>query len=177
MAPGRCNDSSIYSGSNLAQVIQHPIYSKQFTLINGVKVQAHLIADSAFALNPTLMKPYATKSDMPRQHTLFNYRLSRCRSTVERSFGALKNRFRCLYKKNGVRLASRGHFNQNHRCPPQPMHYIRRRSRSRTGFASNHLPQTGLQCTYDSWERYQRSTDCLFFQKSSVKFARFSLSF
>ena len=98
-APGRCNDSSVYSGSNLAEVIQHPIYSKHFTVINGVKVQAHLIADSAFALNTTLMKPYATKPNMPRHHGLFNYRLSRCRSTVERAFGALKNRFRCLHKK------------------------------------------------------------------------------
>ena len=88
-APGRCNDSSIYSGSNLAEVIQHSIYSKHFTLINGVEVQAHLITDSAFALNLTLMKPYATKPNMPRQHGLFNSRLSRCRSIVERAFGTL----------------------------------------------------------------------------------------
>ena len=98
-ASGRCNDASIYSRSNLADVIQSPIYTKHSMLINGVKVQAHLIADSAFALNATLMKPYPIRPNMPREQSLFNYRLSRCRSTVERAFGALKNRFRCLSKK------------------------------------------------------------------------------
>lgn len=98
-APGRSNDSSVFARSNLAEVIQHPTYSNHYMMINNVKIQSHLIADSAFALAPTLMKPFPSKSDMTRRNSLFNYRLSRCRSSVERAFGSLKNRFRLLHKK------------------------------------------------------------------------------
>lgn len=98
-APGRCNDASVYTRSNLADVIKNPIYENHFMIVNARKVQAHLIADSAFALHRTLMKPYPIHPDMPRENVIFNYRLSRCRCTVERGFGLLKNRFRLLHKK------------------------------------------------------------------------------
>ena len=85
--------------SNLAEVIQNPIYAAHFITVNNSPIQSHLIADSAFPLARTLLKPYAERPNMPRRNTLFNYRLSRCRSSVERAFGSLKNRFRCLHKK------------------------------------------------------------------------------
>jgi hypothetical protein len=98
-APGRCNDSSVYTRSTLFDVVQHDIYAKQYLNMGGRNVQAHLIADSAFPISQTLMKPYPEKTNMPRQQSLFNYRLSRTRCAVERAFGGLKNRFRCLHKK------------------------------------------------------------------------------
>jgi hypothetical protein len=98
-APGCCNDSSVFFRSSIADLIQLPIYADHHITINNIKIQAHLIADSAFALKPTVIKPYADRPNMPRSNSLFNYRLSRCRCTVERAFGSLKNRFRCLHKK------------------------------------------------------------------------------
>ena len=98
-APGRSNDSSVFNCSNLAEVIQHEIYSNHYMMLNGVKLQTHLVADSAFCLSPTLMKPYPDRPNMAKKYSLFNYRLSRCRCVVERAFGALKNRFRSLHKK------------------------------------------------------------------------------
>ncbi|CAF3550803.1 unnamed protein product [Rotaria socialis] len=98
-APGRCNDTYVYSKCQLYDVVQGDIYSKYYMKVNNTSVQTHLIADSAFPLDRTLMKPYAIQPDMPKENATFNYRLSRCRSTVERAFGILKNRFRCLKKK------------------------------------------------------------------------------
>ena len=98
-APGRCNDASVFNRSNLAQIIKHEDYATHYMMINNTRVQSHLIADSAFGLSSTLLKPYPERPNMPDAHSLFNYRLSRCRSTVERAFGLLKRRFRCLNKK------------------------------------------------------------------------------
>ncbi|CAF4749204.1 unnamed protein product [Rotaria socialis] len=98
-APGRCNDASVYSRSNLSDVIKNSIYEDHYMTVNNTKIQSHLIADSAFALDQTLLEPFPDRIDMPRQHRMFNYRLSRCRSTVERAFGMMKNRFRILHKK------------------------------------------------------------------------------
>jgi hypothetical protein len=80
-------------------VVQHQIYQNHFMLINNVKVQSHLIADSAFSLNSTLLKPYPDKPNMPKSQSVFNYRLSRARCSVERAFGCLKNRFRLIHRK------------------------------------------------------------------------------
>lgn len=44
------------------------------------------------------MKPYPDSSAISAQ-TTFNYRLSKARVTVERAFGRLKGRWRCLMKR------------------------------------------------------------------------------
>lgn len=98
-APGRCNDSYVYSRSTLCELMKHPIYARNYFMINNVTIQCHLIGDSAFPLNKNLMKPYTERANMPENQSTFNYRLSRCRATVERSFGHLKNRFRMIHKK------------------------------------------------------------------------------
>ncbi|CAF1470821.1 unnamed protein product [Rotaria magnacalcarata] len=98
-APGRCNDSYVYSQSRVLDVMKNPIYAQNYLTIQNTNIQAHLIGDSAFPLSKNLMKPYTQRPNMPQDQTLFNYRLSRCRSAIERSFGHLKSRFRCLHKK------------------------------------------------------------------------------
>ncbi|CAF1537989.1 unnamed protein product [Rotaria magnacalcarata] len=98
-APSRCNDSLVYNNSTLASLIQHPMYQNHFLIVNNVNVQSHLIADSAFCLNSTLLKPYVDKPNMPKCQSLFNYRLSRARCLVERAFGSLKNCFKLLHRK------------------------------------------------------------------------------
>jgi hypothetical protein len=105
-APGRCNDASIFNRCILSEVIEDPIYANHFIMVNNTKIQSHLIADSAFALNRTVLKPFADRADLPKCHSTFNYRLSRARCSVERAFGALKNRFRLLHKKIEFKLCN-----------------------------------------------------------------------
>ncbi|CAM4939389.1 unnamed protein product [Rotaria socialis] len=81
---GRCNDSLVYRRSQLAEVIQRSRYANHYMKINNVKTQVHIIDDSDFALHKTLMKPYPSTPKMPPSHVIYNYQLSRCRSTVER---------------------------------------------------------------------------------------------
>lgn len=98
-APGRCNDASVYNRSTLAEIIRNPIYSQHRLTIGQIDIQAHLVGDSAFPLSQHLMKPFPERLPMPQNQSIFNYRLSYCRCTVERAFGHLKNRFRLLHKK------------------------------------------------------------------------------
>ena len=98
-APSRCNDSSVYRKSNLSEIIRNKIYEVHYILSNNVKIQAHLIADSIFVLDRTLIKSFSQRPDITRKENIFNYRLSRCRSCVEHVFDLMKNRFRILHKR------------------------------------------------------------------------------
>ncbi|CAF3645215.1 unnamed protein product [Rotaria sp. Silwood1] len=69
-ALGRYNDSSVYSRSSLVEVIKHQIYECHYMIINNIRIQAHLITDSAFALNSTLLKSHVERLNMPRAHSL-----------------------------------------------------------------------------------------------------------
>ncbi|CAF0962216.1 unnamed protein product [Rotaria sordida] len=72
-ASGQCNDGSVYTRSNLSKVLQHSIYEDYYMMINCIKIQSHLIVDSAFVLDRTLMKPFPERPDMPQYNTIFNY--------------------------------------------------------------------------------------------------------
>ncbi|CAF4211088.1 unnamed protein product, partial [Rotaria sordida] len=98
-APDRCNDANVYTRSSLYELLQGNIYAENYITINNTHIQSHVIADSAFPLSKNLMKPYTERFDMLNDQSVFNYRLSRCRSSIERAFGHLKNRFRSIHKK------------------------------------------------------------------------------
>lgn len=57
---------------------------------------SHLVGDSAYPCLPHLMTPYRDNGHLTLQQRNYNYKLSRVRSTVERSLALLKQRFRCL---------------------------------------------------------------------------------
>lgn len=54
-----------------------------------------LVGDDAFALRPNLMKPYAGQQLFPAKK-VFNYRLSRCRRTIENTFGIMSAVWRVM---------------------------------------------------------------------------------
>lgn len=67
--------------------------------INGQDIPYLMVGDTAYPLRPWLLKVYRRVRNMPPELDSFNVRLSRARVVVERAFGRLKARWRCLYKK------------------------------------------------------------------------------
>ena len=58
-----------------------------------------MLGDGAYSLLPWLIKPYNFGPALTHSEKLFNKKLSSARVTVERAFGILKARWRCLLKR------------------------------------------------------------------------------
>ncbi|XP_068235614.1 uncharacterized protein [Palaemon carinicauda] len=83
-AEGGAGDEGTWSKFNLPEDSTLPN--------NDTPIAFHIIADDAFALKTTLMKPYSHTSQ--DHHKIHNYRLSRAHRVVENAFGILQMRFR-----------------------------------------------------------------------------------
>ncbi|XP_033111060.1 putative nuclease HARBI1, partial [Anneissia japonica] len=79
-------------------------------LINGVQVPLMLLGDPAYPLHHWLMKGFPVRENITREQRRFNYRLSKARMVVERSFGMLKGRWRLLMKRNDSALRNISHM-------------------------------------------------------------------
>ncbi|KAG5869231.1 hypothetical protein JTB14_035667 [Gonioctena quinquepunctata] len=65
---------------------------------NGVKFpdDTHFLGDKAYPCLPELITPYKDNGHLSNEQKNFNFLLCRTRITIERAFGLLQKRFRCL---------------------------------------------------------------------------------
>ena len=95
--PGSLHDSRVLRHSSLhnrAEILV--ILSTPVRHINGTNIRPLLIADGAYPLKPWLMKPYPQIGALSDSQRRFNRKLSKQNAKVEKAFGMLKTRFRCL---------------------------------------------------------------------------------
>ena len=78
---------------------QGEILSKPCNQINNVTIKPILLEKGAYPLSAWMMKPYAYSPNLTRAEKRFNKKLSSARVSLERAFGLLKARWRCLLKR------------------------------------------------------------------------------
>lgn len=88
--PGGSHDAFIWRGSSLREVFTDGfIPEKNF-----------LIGDSGYPLEPWMMTPFENEDTERRKK--YNETHRRARNVVERCFGVLKSRFKCLSDSGGI---------------------------------------------------------------------------
>jgi hypothetical protein len=95
---GSASDAQIYNASELKECVEDGTigFPDPDPIPNDYQdVPYFFIGDDAFALRPTMMKPYSLRG-LTNDERIFNYRLSRARRVVENSFGILANLFQVL---------------------------------------------------------------------------------
>lgn len=105
--PGRAHDGRVFASSNVYLAAESgELFDNIEADIAGVKVKPFLIADAAYPLRPWLMKSYPEDGRMTEAKVEFNTCLNTARNVVERAFGILKTRFRCLRKQIDMSVAN-----------------------------------------------------------------------
>lgn len=98
--PGRVHDARVFANSSLYLRGQDgTLLPRRRENIQGVEVPLVILGDAAYPLLPWLMKPYPEGRGITQAQSDFNTHLSQARMTVERAFGLLKGRWRCLSKR------------------------------------------------------------------------------
>ncbi|XP_017334041.1 uncharacterized protein LOC108271180 [Ictalurus punctatus] len=100
---GRSSDGGVYSTSALGRGMEDKTLSVPSDIpLPGSSVQGPMpytmVGDAAFPLKKYLMRPFPG-SNIPRWRQIFNYRLSRARTVVERAFAILSARWRVLHAR------------------------------------------------------------------------------
>ena len=90
-ASGSSSDAQIFNRSKLKRKIENGTLgppSPESLGPGGPDLHYFLLADDAFALMPSLVKPYS-RQQLTREERIANYSISRGRRVVENSFGIL----------------------------------------------------------------------------------------
>ncbi|XP_055704159.1 putative nuclease HARBI1 [Phlebotomus papatasi] len=87
--PGSAHDSHIWRMSDLNTYLERKCYSSQN--------DTFLLGDKAYGLTPWLLTPL--RGNLSRQEKAYNKWHRTARLSIERTFGILKNRYRCLNGK------------------------------------------------------------------------------
>lgn len=97
---GRISDGGVFAKSDLNKALKQNVLNvpKSALLpLTETRCPFMMVGDDAFPLTTRLMKPYPSTS-LAKEKRIFNYRLSRCRRTVENAFGVLSSRFGIFQK-------------------------------------------------------------------------------
>eukprot|EP00795_Rhopilema_esculentum_P003531 gene3531-2015_t len=86
-------ENSIYHTAERGDILNNPL-----AYIENQPVKPFIIGDGAYPLSSWLLKPYPDNGALTRSEIKYNKTLSSARSVVERAFGVLKARWRCLLK-------------------------------------------------------------------------------
>lgn len=104
-SPGADGDLNTFSRTSIGEKILRndpSLNLPEKSLIGDVLCPHFFIADDAFPINIRIMKPFSGRfksGSLDIAKTVFNYRLSRARRTVENAFGILVMRWGCLRKE------------------------------------------------------------------------------
>ena len=91
---GRDNDASIFAQSEMGVAFeQNEIDIPEAEVVDGYTLPYFIVSDAIFPLKTWLMKPFLGKN-LSEEKEVFNYRLSRCRRTIENTFGIFSARWR-----------------------------------------------------------------------------------
>ena len=103
--PGSIHDARVLRATSLFQKAeQGVILSSPVDVILNQRVRPLLIGDGAYPSTSWQIKPYPITVNLTEAEKKFNKKLSSARSCVERAFGTLKGRWRCLLKRLDNRL-------------------------------------------------------------------------
>lgn len=98
--PGSVHDARVLRSSSLfTRAEGYEILNLPQAEILHHNIKPMILADGAYPPLRWILKPYARHRNLTPEEVNFNTTLSQARSAVERAFGLLKTRWRCLYKK------------------------------------------------------------------------------
>lgn len=98
-AYGRRSDGGIFRDSIMGQKFnerQMNLPKPKRLTVDGMPLPYVLVGDEAFQLSDYLLRPYPGRGGLSQDRSIFNYRLSRARRTIENSFGILVSQWRIL---------------------------------------------------------------------------------
>ena len=104
---GSTNDSAIFRSSDLAKMLrENTIDMPNPRILEGSDITApyFFIGDAGFPLKKYLLTPFSRMTNLTMGQKIFNFRLSRARSSVERGFGILNSRWRILQQPLGFKI-------------------------------------------------------------------------
>lgn len=102
---GSQNDATVFNYSDLNQLLASSSANlpPDETFAN-FEIPYYLLGDGGLPLKKYLMTPYARAMYTPYSETIFNKRLSSARSTIERAFGVLANKWKILQQAMNFKL-------------------------------------------------------------------------